>query len=231
MIGDGSIWRKTGTIGDIGIFSFYPSKNLGAYGDGGMIVTDRSGWAKRIKALRMYGESSRYRSDEVSGVSRLDELQAAILSVKLKYLDRWNRRRGEIVKYYLEELDGVGDIQSISNFKFKISNLSFGKTQDKHLKHEKLNSYESRSCHHLFVIRTKKRDRLQKYLAEKGIGSGVHYPVPVHMSPAFKDLGYKKGDFPEAEAQSEEVLSLPLFPELTDSEAETVAGTVKEFFK
>jgi dTDP-4-amino-4,6-dideoxygalactose transaminase len=213
MIRDGSVWRKAGTFGDVGIFSFYPSKNMGAYGDGGMIVTDKSGIHKKLVMLRMYGESSRYHSEMISGVSRLDELQAAILRVKLKYLDEWNAKRGEIAEYYQRELQGVGDIRIIS--KSKIQNQ---------------NSADSKSCHHLFVIRTKKRDALQKYLTGHEVGCGIHYPVTVHLTPSFKNLGYKKGDFPEAEAQASEVLSLPIYPELKHQEMETVVSAVKRFF-
>jgi dTDP-4-amino-4,6-dideoxygalactose transaminase len=208
---DGSKWRKAGTFGDIGIFSFYPTKNLGAYGDGGLLVTDSSGMWKKLQASRMYGETSRYHSESISGVSRLDELQAAILLVKLKYLDQWNKRRAKIAAYYETELTGVGDLRTMNT--------------DANTKQV------IRSCHHLFVIRSKHRDALKKHLAEKEIGTNIHYPVPVHLTPSFTYLGYKPRAFPEAEAQSQEVLSLPLFPELTDTEAETVASAVKSFYK
>ncbi len=201
--------KKVGTLGDAAIFSFYPSKNLGAMGDGGMIVTDSSSLAGRVKMLRQYGEKARYQSEVVSGVSRLDELQAAILSIKLRHLDAWNRRRKEIASFYDRELSNIGDL---SPFTFHLSP-------------------SSKSSHHLYVVRTKKRDKLMKHLLDHGVGCAVHYPVPVHLTKAFAYLGYKKGDFPESEAQSREVLSLPLFPELTDSETETVVKTVRKFFQ
>ncbi len=203
------IWKKVGVVGDIGIFSFYPTKNLGAYGDGGMVVTNNPKTATVLRELRQYGEKTRYQSERVSGVSRLDELQAAILRVKLRQLDAWNRRRREITGYYARELEGTGDI-SLTAVK---------------------NHPSTKSCCHLFVIRTKKRDELKEFLEKKGTGSAIHYPVPIHLTPSFGYLGYKKGDFPIAEALSKEVLSLPLFPELTDTEASKVVQTVKAFFR
>jgi dTDP-4-amino-4,6-dideoxygalactose transaminase len=218
---DASGWRKVGTIGDIGCISFYPSKNLGAYGDGGMVVTDKSSVAKKLKALRMYGETSRYVSEMVSGVSRLDELQAAILRVKLLHLDEWVSRRIEIAQYYTRELNGVGDIVLVN----PEGGLQVAGGR------EKQNGFEKKSAYHLFVIRAGKRDKLQKYLADQGIGTGIHYPIPIHLTKSFAYLGYKKGDFPEAETMCREVLSLPIYPELTNNEIEEVVKKVKGFYK
>lgn len=206
VIKDGSSWKHVGTYGKTSCFSFYPSKNLGAYGDGGMIVTDSSVISKRVKQLRMYGETSRYHSEEVSGVSRLDELHAAILRVKLTFLNEWVNRRREIAELYTEGLHGVGDIQFVS-------------PRD-----------ETKSAYHLFVIRTNRRDDLMKYLLDHGVGCAIHYPVPIHLTPSFASLGYKKGDFPVSESMAREVLSLPIYPELTDSEVATVITTVKKFY-
>jgi dTDP-4-amino-4,6-dideoxygalactose transaminase len=210
MLKDRSVWRKAGTIGDIGIYSFYPSKNLGAYGDGGMVVTDKFSLAKKVKSLRMYGETSRYKSEEISGVSRLDELQAAILRVKLRFLAEWVEKRTRIAEYYLRELQGVGDINLVTADNSKT---------------------EGKSSRHLFVIRTEKRDALQKFLTDHEIGSGIHYPVPIHLTKSFLNLGYKKGDFPIAEILCREVLSIPIYPELTSQETEMVVKTIKLFFK
>lgn len=209
--------KKIGSFGDAAIFSFYPSKNLGAYGDGGLITTDSARLAKTLRMYRQYGEKSRYRSEIVSGVSRLDELQAAVLRVKLRYLDEWNRRRREIAKYYTKELTGIGDVTVVTNIQFPISN--FQKVPD------------TVSACHLFVIRTKKRDKLKEYLGKKGIGTGIHYPVPIHLTKSFRFLGYRKGDFPESEAAAAEALSLPLYPELTDAEAGKVTAAVSAFYK
>ncbi len=193
-----------GSMGDIGIFSFYPTKNLGALGDGGMIVTNKKDVAERVRRLRMYGEIKRYESIEVSGVSRLDELQAAFLRVKLRYLNTWVDRRRKIAKQYVEGLRGVGDVQLVTN--------------------------NPRGSYHLFVIRTKQRNALARYLTEHGIGNAIHYPTPIHLIRAFRDLGYKKGDFPVSEALSREILSLPMFPYLTDGEILRVIRAVKKYF-
>ncbi len=185
-------------------FSFYPTKNLGALGDGGMVVTNRKNIADRLKRLRMYGETKRYESVEVSGVSRLDELQAAFLRVKLRHLNAWVTRRREIAKQYIRGLSGVGDIQFLA---------------------------AEGSSFHLFVIRTKYRDKLQHYLTKNNIGSAVHYPIPLHLVRAFRTLGYTKGDFPVSEALSEEVLSIPLFPLLTDREIFRVIRIIRKYFQ
>jgi dTDP-4-amino-4,6-dideoxygalactose transaminase len=196
--------KMAGSIGTIGCFSFYPSKNLGALGDAGMVVTHNKDVAGRLKLLRMYGETKRYESVEISGVSRLDELQAAFLRVKLRHLSPWVNRRREIAKQYMKGLRGIGDIRFVSS---------------------------EGSSFHLFVIRTKRRDALQKYLAARLIGTALHYPVPIHFVRAFRCLGYTKGDFPVSEALSREVLSLPMFPLLTDSEVRRVIRTVKKYFQ
>lgn len=189
--------KKVGTFGDIACFSFYPTKNLGAYGDGGMVMTRHAYVANHVRRLRMYGERTRYQSLEIAGVSRLDELQAAVLRVKLKHLDAWNGRRRALARYYAE----------------KISLVPFAPG----------------SCNHLLVIRTKKRADMQKYLAARHIHTAIHYPVPIHLTPSFRFLGYRRGDFPVAETFSREVLSLPFFPELTKKEIDKVTGQLLNF--
>lgn len=196
--------KKVGTFGNVAVFSFYPSKNLGAYGDGGMVVTRTKKIADRVRMLRMYGEINRYESLEVSGVSRLDELQAAILLVKLRHLNAWNRRRKEIALVYASGLSGISELIV----------LPFGEG----------------AVHHVFVIRTKKRDALKEYLAKKGIGTAIHYPKPLHSTAALTSLGYRRGAFPVAERLSKEILSLPIYPELTESEVHTVIRAVRSFF-
>jgi len=200
-------WRRVGGIGDIGIFSFYPTKNVGAFGDGGLIVTNNEQTMLHLHRLRMYGEVERYKSIEISGVSRLDELQAAFLRVKLSHLEEWNKRRRAIAQTYIDELRNVGDIRFVSG-----------------------DTPTSRSNYHLFVIRTASRDKLKNYLGDQGIGIGIHYPVPVHTTPAFRSLGYVAGDFPMAEKLSREVLSLPMFPELTREEVRRVIQAVRTFY-
>jgi dTDP-4-amino-4,6-dideoxygalactose transaminase len=197
--------KYAGAIGDIAVFSFYPSKNLGALGDGGMVVTRNKKIADHLKQLRMYGETGRYRSVEISGVSRLDELHAALLRVKLKHLYSWVQRRRYIANLYTAGLQGIGDLRIVTA--------------------SPLSSF------HLFVIRTGKRDQLQTYLMNRGICTAIHYPTPIHLVPSFKSLGYKKGDFPVSEALSKEILSIPLFPELTDIEVNKVIRTIQHFYK
>ena len=197
--------KLAGSMGEIGCFSFYPSKNLGALGDGGMVVSNNKAVVERIKRLRMYGETTRYVSVEISGVSRLDELQAAFLRVKLKHLNAWVARRREVANMYIRGLTGIGDIRFVTA--------------------------NPLSAYHLFVIRTSHRDRLQKYLTNHGIGTAVHYPIPIHLVKSFSVFGYHKGDFPVSEALSREILSIPIFPELTDHEVELVILAIRKFFQ
>ncbi len=196
--------RNAGTIGDTGCFSFYPTKNLGAYGDGGMVVTDNEELYKRLVMLRNYGEIRKFSSKIEGFNSRLDEIQAAALRVKLKYLDEWNERRREIATLY-QKLLYDSNVQ-----------LPCERPWAKHV-------------YHLFVIRVNKRNELKDYLREHGVGTQIHYPIPIHMQDAYKRLGYKGGDFPISERNAEEILSLPVYPELTRGEIEAVAGLITEF--
>lgn len=193
--------KKVGSFGVIGCFSFYPTKNLGAYGDAGMVVTNSNSIADRVRQLRMYGEIKRYESYEMSGISRLDELQAAILRVKLRHLDAWNRKRKKIAFEYLKGLKGLQNITIMTE--------------------------SSHSCFHLFVIRSKKRDALRLFLARKGIGTAIHYPTPIHLTPSYRFLGYSKGDFPVAERLSREALSLPLYPEIPEKHITYIIKTIR----
>ncbi len=197
--------KKAGSRGAIGCFSFYPTKNLGALGDAGMVVTCQKNVADRLLRLRMYGETKRYESSEVSGVSRLDELQAAFLRVKLRHLNAAVARRRAIATQYIQGLQNAGDIRFVTD--------------------------NPGSSYHLFVIRTKHRDTLRKYLAARGIATAIHYPVPIHLVKAFRSLGYKKGDFPVSEALSRDVLSIPFYPYLTDGEVLRVIRTIKRYFR
>jgi len=172
-------------------FSFYPTKNLGALGDGGAVVTDDEALAERIRVLGNYGARQKY-SNQVRGVnSRLDPLQAAVLRVKLKYLDEWNQRRLEMALRYLDQLDGIPDL-----------------------------------VWHIFAIRHPQRDWLARQLAKEQIGTLIHYPVPPHLSEAYRDAGYRRGSFPIAEQIAEEQLSLPLHPHLTGEQVEEIIGSV-----
>ncbi len=205
--GTSSKKMRVGSAGDASCFSFYPSKNLGAYGDGGMVCTNDPDIDKRIRKLRMYGETDRYKSEEVSGVSRLDELQAAILRVKLAHLDTWNQRRRTIFSRYKTEIGEYGK-----------NSKDYGMLHD------------SPGCvFHLAVIRSGRRDELKSYLEKHSIGCAIHYPVPIHLTPSFSGLGYGRGEYPVAEVLSDEVLSIPVYPELMDSEIEEIIEILKKF--
>ena len=196
--------RKVGSFGLLSCFSFYPTKNLGGYGDGGMVVTNDKKLFEKLRLLRCYGEKRKYEHVLKGGNNRLDEIQAAILRVKLKYLDQWNEERRKRVLIYKKMLEHTGVICPTE------------KGQAKHV-------------YHLFVIRTKKRNPLQTFLKEKGIGTLIHYPIPIHLQKAFRELGYRRGDLPLTEQYAREVLSLPFFPEMTESEIEGVATQIKAF--
>lgn len=191
--------RRCGTMGDIGCFSFYPGKNLGAYGDGGGVTTSRADLADKVKVLRNYGQQSKNVHTVKGFNSRLDTLQAAILRVKLKHLENWNARRRSAAARYGELLKGTG--------------LELPQTAP----------YASHVWH-LFVVQTSDRPALQASLDAAGVAHGIHYPTPVHLTDAFKDLGYKQGSFPVAEALCPRIVSLPIFPEITDSQIQRVAA-------
>lgn len=196
--------KKLGTFGDLGVFSFYPSKNLGAYGDGGAVVVNKKDLYETLVKLRNYGQSKKYYNDRIGINSRLDEIHAAILRVKLKYIDLWNRKRNKIANMYKQELHESVKVQTIIE--------------------------DGTSNYHLFVIETAKRDRLQKFLGENGIGTQIHYPVPIHLQKCYQNLGYKPGDFPMSERAARHILSLPMFPELTADEILYVTQVLKEFY-
>jgi dTDP-4-amino-4,6-dideoxygalactose transaminase len=196
--------KKVGSFGQVSAFSFYPTKNLGAYGDGGMVVTNDPELAEKLTMLRQYGWKKRYVSETKGINSRLDEIQAAILQVKLKYLDKWNKRRQSIAGIYNKILSDC-DLR-----------LPYTPEHTEHVYHQ-------------YVIRSTRRDHLQKFLAERSIHTAIHYPLPIHLQPVFKNLGYGWGDFPNTEILSKEILSLPVYPEMTDSSVETVCDAIKEF--
>lgn len=204
--GVGAIYknRKLGTIADAGCFSFYPSKNLGAAGDGGAIVTNDDEIAERARQLRNYGEVSRYYHASRGANSRLDEIQAAILRAKLPLLDQWNQRRREIATIYTRE---------IANDLIKTPvELEYG-----------VHNY------HLYVTRCELRDRLQQHLATRGVGTLIHYPVPIHLQEAYREMNKGEGYYPVSEKCAREVLSLPVFPELCDDEVGHVVASVNSF--
>ena len=200
--------KKVGSIGDVACFSFYPGKNLGAYGDAGMTTTNNEEISKKLKLLRNHGRITKKYEHEIEGhSSRLDNLQAAILRVKLKYLNNWNDSRRDNAKKYNELLNNTAGI---------------------------ITPYEAdyaKHVYHLYVIRTEKgRDKLRKILKSKGIATGIHYPIPLHLQPAYSYLGYKKGDFPVTEEASQEILSLPMYAELTYEQIDEIVKLIKSYY-
>jgi dTDP-4-amino-4,6-dideoxygalactose transaminase len=196
--------RKTGSMGDMGCISFFPSKNLGGYGDGGMIVTDSEELYGRLRSLRAHGATKKYFSIEQGWNSRLDEIQAAILRVKLRHLDSWaegRRSRADLYDHYFESVSGV--------------------VAPKRADH-------GTHVFHQYTVRVQNRDAVNKALAARGVPSMVYYPVPIHLQPIYVALGYQKGALPVSEQASEEVLSLPIYPELTDDQIEYVAETLAD---
>lgn len=203
--------RRAGQIGDLGCFSFYPTKNLGAFGDAGMIVTQDPRLAEKARFLRVHGSQPKYYHKWVGINSRLDTIQAAILLVKFKYLEQWTEARRKKANYYKELLQ---DIQA------KVSDVKLPAIQ-----------YENRHIFHQFVIRVPKRDQLRKFLAEQGIGTDIYYPLPLHLQECFSFLNYRRGDFPVSEKASEETLALPIFPELTEEQQEKVVERIRTFYR
>ncbi|MDZ7331442.1 MAG: DegT/DnrJ/EryC1/StrS family aminotransferase [candidate division KSB1 bacterium] len=197
--------HRVGAIGDLGCFSFYPSKNLGAYGDGGMVVTNDPELADHLKLLRNYGQRKRYYHDIKGFNSRLDELQAAFLRKKLRYLDQWNARRRHLANQYEKLLDDHVVKPVEASYAYHI--------------------------YHLYVIRCQCREQLQRYLLDHGIQTLIHYPVPVHLQQAYQDLNLPPGSLPITEQYAAEILSLPMFPELTDEQVSIVADAINRFYR
>jgi dTDP-4-amino-4,6-dideoxygalactose transaminase len=206
-IGAGYKGRRAGSLGDVGCLSFYPTKNLGACGDAGMIVTSSAERAARLRTLRNHGQTEKYVSSEPGWNGRLDEIQAAILRVKLRHLPEWQRTRQSHAAEYSRQLSQIPGVMPP-------------------LVPE---GYEH--VYHQYTIRVEERDELQRALAEKKICSAVYYPIPLHLQPLYASLGYKAGDFPHAEHAAQEVLSLPMYPELRPAQLARVAETVTEFVR
>ncbi|MGB8647066.1 MAG: DegT/DnrJ/EryC1/StrS family aminotransferase [Anaerolineae bacterium] len=196
--------QHAGSIGDIACFSFYPGKNLGGYGDGGMLTTNDPALAERARMLRNHGRKDKYEHEVIGYGYRLDALQAAILDVKLQHLEAWNNKRREHAAYYNQLLDAL----------------------DIHTPYEPAHL---RGIYHIYAIEVERRDELLAHLKARGIEAGVHYPIPLHLQPAFKELGYPRGAFPLAEHAAAHELSLPMYPELTREQIEYVVEAIKEF--
>lgn len=202
--------KRMGNFGDISCFSFYPTKNLGACGDGGMIITNSFQIAKKIKMLRNHGSQIKYKHSLHGYNSRLDEVQAAILRIKLKHLNKWNNVRREKGKYYNKKLlllEKAGFLICPQELK--------GTTH----------------VYHLYSLRAKRKVALAKFLKKHGIGTAFHYPLPLHLQKVYKSLGYSKGDFPNAELSAKEIITLPLYPELKKKEIDYIVAKVYQFYK
>jgi dTDP-4-amino-4,6-dideoxygalactose transaminase len=198
---------RAGSLGDAAAFSFYFSKNLGAYGEGGMVVTNDRDTATNVQMLRNHGSKEKYQHELMGVNARLDEIQAAVLRVKLPHLDSWNTARRNLAEEYSRRLAGLDGI--VTPVMQPYANHVF----------------------HLYVIRTRDRERLQKWLKSHGVSTGIHYPIPVHLQEACSDLGYSPGSLPETEAAAQEILSLPMFAELTMDEVAYVCDTMTDYFR
>jgi len=206
---------KAGALGDAAVFSFYPTKNLSAAGDAGMVTTNSDELAERARMLRNHGMRRRYYHDELGWNTRMDGFQGAVLSVKLKYVDTWNLARRTVAKRYHALFHAAGLVEAGP---YPIHGIVLPQ--------------EVRGTHHVwhqYVIRTTRRDELRAFLTERKIGSEIYYPVPLHLQAALKPLGYSEGSFPEAERAAREVLALPIFPELREDEQQTVVSAIAEF--
>ena len=196
--------QRVGSIGDIGSFSLYYSKNLGAYGEAGMCVTNNGVLAEKIQVLRDHGSRVRYQHEVLGVNARLDEVQAAVLRVKLRYLEQWNAARQEHAQTYTQELQGVVETVPVV--------LAWGT-----------------HVYYVYVVQVQERDYFRLFMEKAGIATGIHYPTPIHLQPACAQYGYKRGMLPITEATSERIVSLPMYPELTEAQMQIVINTVKKF--
>ena len=209
--------KKACSIGDAGILSFFPSKNLGGFGDGGMVLTNDEKLAQKLKLLRVHGSRNKYFYDIIGGNFRLDAIQAAVLRIKLKHLDGWQRKRKEKASYYQRIFTESGLVAE-------------GVIQTPEALY-KNSSTEYFHTYHQYVIRAKERDKMKEFLEEKGVNTAIYYPLPLHLQKCFTYLGYREGDFPVAEKASREVLALPIYPELTADQQDYIASSITEFYK
>jgi dTDP-4-amino-4,6-dideoxygalactose transaminase len=200
-------WRMAGELGWISAFSFFPSKNLGAWGDGGLMATSDDALAERLRRLRLHGGAKQYHHDEVGTNSRLDTLQAAVLLAKLPHLAAWSARRREHAAYYTHALADLPEVRT-----------PVTDPQNEHIFHQ-------------YTLRVERRDALQAHLKGQGIGNAVYYPIPLHRQTCFAHLGYKEGSLPEAERAAREVISLPVYPELTTVQLDCVVDTIRRFYR
>jgi len=197
--------KRVGNFGAFGAFSFYPGKNLGAFGEAGALITNDKEWYETAKMIRQHGETERYNHKMVGHNYRMAAMQGAVLATKLKYLEEWTRKRQKNARFYTKLLENVEGIHTPTEL-------------------------EGTDCvYHLYVIRARDRDGLQRYLQKNGVATGLHYPIPLHLQEAYTHLGYRKGDFPVAEKAARSILSLPMYPELTEKQIRYVCDKIKAF--
>jgi dTDP-4-amino-4,6-dideoxygalactose transaminase len=199
-------WRRVGTIGNAGAFSFYPGKNLGAYGEGGAVTTNDPDLFDKMWLIHDHGSKEKYHHEVVGHNYRLEGMQAAVLNVKMRYIEKWTQLRRASAAHYTELLRDVAEVTTPEEAPY------------------------AKHVYHLYVIRAKERDRLREFLKEEGIETGLHYPIPLHLQKAFRDLGYSEGSFPVAEQCAREILSLPMYAELTSEQIGYVVEKIKEFY-
>jgi dTDP-4-amino-4,6-dideoxygalactose transaminase len=214
----GATWngRPAGSLGVVAAFSFYPTKNLSAFGDAGALTTSDPAMAERVRSLRNHGAKQRYYHEEIGANSRMDSIQAAVLRVKMPHLARWNQARRERARTYERLLLDAGLTKTGANSQAPVT-LLHTRSQAHHIFHQ-------------YVIRAQQRDKLREFLRERGVGSEIYYPVPLHLQKCFGYLGYAPGDLPEAERAAQEVLALPMFAELEEDEQKCVVETIAEFY-
>jgi dTDP-4-amino-4,6-dideoxygalactose transaminase len=219
--------KCVGTIGDIGCFSFFPSKNLGGYGDGGLVTTNNDELAYMLRIKRVHGGEQKYYHKVIGGNFRIDALQAAVLRVKLPHLDKWSEKRRANTEYYNKLFRDAGLAEAPGKTKFDEKNkILLPKPVFKNISNVK--NYH---IYNQYIIRAQKRDELKKFLAENEIGNEIYYPVPFHMQECFANLNHKVGDFPESEKASGTSLAIPIYPELTKQQQEFVVQKIKEFIR
>jgi len=208
--------QRAGGIGDLGTLSFYPSKNLSAFGDAGMVLTNSEDLAQKVRLLRVHGEKQRYFYETIGGNFRLDALQAAVLRIKLKHLETWQEERRKRAAYYDRKFEETG-----------LTGKGWLQTPVALYRDSGVRNYHT---YHQYVIRARKRDDLQAWLKDRQIGTSIYYPLSLHLQKCFADLGYREGDFPESERAAREVLALPVYPELTSDQQDSVVNSTHEFY-
>ncbi len=218
--------KRVGTIGDIGCYSFFPSKNLGCFGDGGLVVSNNDELGEKLRILRVHGGKPKYYHKVIGGNFRLDAIQAAVLNVKLPYLDDWSAQRRGNAELYTKLFIEAGLAESTGKTKFDNKNtvlLPKAVYKDSGVKNYHI--------YNQYIIRVHDRDAVRKHLSDKGVGSEIYYPVPFHLQECFSSLGYKKGDFPLSEEAADDSIALPIYPELTGEQQKFVVDTIAEFIK